>query len=262
MSLYDLDSFFQQFGTDIGIYFKNLDTGFVYTFNPERIFFGASLSKANQALYVYMAAERGYIDMYAVHTFQQSDFWGGTGVIRFMPAGTQFTTRELLYYSVVHSDNVAFRMLARAMNRTNFSYRHFATELGANTRFILDNYSHNTSAADTALWFYAMHQYFMMESRYAHYLQHDLLNTAQCSHPYFTRGNVFGGNYRIPVQLMHGDYPIAQKYGWGVQSFHTAGIVYAPSPFLLVILSNRHNGAHALFEEISWFMQDFNARYF
>ena len=261
-STYHLDAFFSQFGTDIGIYYKNLDTGFVYSFNPGSIFFGASLNKANQALHTFIAAERGYIDMYAVHTFTAEDWWGGTGIIRFMPAGTRFTTRELLHHSIVYSDNVAFRMLARYMERTGFSYRDFVAELGANPGFILDTYSHNTSAADTALWFYAIHNYIRSDSRYGHYLLDDLLNTALYSHPYFTRGYTFGGNSDVNVQFMHSSYPVAQKYGWFNGAFNTAGIVYAPSPFLLVVVSNMHHGAHELFEEISWIMEAFNGRYF
>ena len=259
-SVYQLDAFFNQFGTSIGVYYKNLDTGFVYTFNPEAVFFGASLNKANFALYIHTAAERGYIDMYAEHIFTAADFWGGTGVIRFMPAGTRFTTRELLRHSVVYSDNIAHRMLARYMESIDFSYRDFVVELGANPDFILSTYSHNTSAADAALWFYALHAYLESDSRYGHYLLHDLLNTALYSHPYFTRGNTFGGDTDVKVQLIHSEYPVAQKYGWAIASFNTAGIVYAASPFMLVIISDMDYGAHDLFEEISQLMQEFNAR--
>ena len=255
---YHLDAFFSRFGDRIGLYYKNLDTGFTYTFNPNTVFFGASLNKAKYALYILIAAERGYIDMHSVHTFTSNDWWGGTGIIRFKPAGARLTTRELLHHSVVYSDNVAHRMLARYMERISFSYRDFVTEIGANPEFIKNRYSHNTSAADTALWFYALHTYLESDSRYGHYLQYDLLNTALYSHPYFTRGRVFGGNCNVNVRLMHSDYPLAQKYGWAVESFNVAGIVYAASPFMLVIVSNMDYGAHELFEEISWLMQEFN----
>jgi len=257
-----LDAFFSQLGSSIGIYFKNLDTGFVYSHNPDTVFFGASLNKAKHALYIHVAAERGYIDMYAVHTFTADDWWGGTGIIRFMPAGTRLTTRELLRHSVVYSDNVAHRMLARYMARTGFSYRDFVAELGSNPDLIRNIYSHYTTAADSALWFYAIHAYLESGSRYAHYLQYDLLNTALYSHPYFTRGSRFGGDGPIDVRLMHSRYPIAQKYGWAVESFNVAGIVYAGSPFMLVIISDMDNGAHELFNEISLLMQEFNERYF
>jgi beta-lactamase class A len=258
LPIYKLDDFFHQFGADIGIYFKNLDTGFVYAFNPDGVFFGASINKAKHALYTYIAAERGYIDMYAVHTFGADDYWGGTGIIRFMPAGTVFTTRELLHHSIVYSDNIAFRMLVRYMNRISFTFHDFTVEIGASTGFTLSDYSHKASAADTAIWFDAVHSYTQSDSNFGHYLLNDLLNTAQYSHPYFTRGDSFGGDGDVNVQLIHSNYPVAQKYGWFTGAFNTAGIVYAPSPFILVIVSGMHEGAHELFEEISWLMNDFN----
>jgi len=261
-SLSQLDTFFNRYGDRIGIYYKNLETGFTYTFNPDMVFFGASLNKAQYALYIHIAAERGYIDMYAVHTFTSSDWWGGTGIIRFMPAGARLTTRELLRHAVVYSDNVAHRMLARYMERISFSYRDFVQEIGASPYLIRNIYSHNTSAADTAIWFYALHTYLESDSRYGHYLLYDLLNTAYYSHPYFTRGRVFGGSSPVNVRLMHTCYPMAQKYGWAVESFNVAGIVYAGSPFMLVIISDMDSGAHDLFKEISQLMQEFNGRYF
>lgn len=262
ISTSELDEFFSRFGYSLGIYFKNLDTGFVYTHNADTKFFGASLNKANHALYTYIAAERGYIDIYAVHTFTAEDWWGGTGVIRFMPAGTLLTTRELLHHAVVYSDNVAFRMLTRYMNNISFSYSDFLAELGANPDFILSTYSHNTSANDTALWFNALHAYLESDSLYGHYLHNDLLNTALYSHPYFTRGAVFGGDYDVNVRLINSGYEVAQKYGWSVHAFNVAGIVYASTPFMLVVISDMDHGAHGLFDEISQLMKDFNARYF
>jgi len=258
-----LDAFFSQFGTNIGIYYKNLDTGFAYSFNPGRVFFGASINKITHGFYTYTAAERGYIDMYAVHTFHGSDFWGGSGVIRFMDAGREFTTRELLYYSIVHSDNIAFRMLARYMNNISFTYLDFVAEIGANPGFVLDSYStSNTSAEDGMLWLYAIHNYLESESRYGHYFHVDLHNTAIYSHPYFTRGQIFGGSELVNVQFLHSDYPVAQKFGWSCMAFNVAGIVDAPSPFILIVFSNMVGGAHELFEEISWLIQGFNDKYF
>jgi len=261
-STYHLDNFFRQFGTNIGIYYKNIETGFTYTFNPDTVFFAASLNKANYAIYAHMAAERGHMGMNTMHTFTEDDFWGGTGIIRFMPALTQFTTRELLHHSVVYSDNIAHRMLVRYMSHISFSYQDFVAELGANPSFIGSNYANNTNAYDTGLWFYALYNYFESDMQYSHYLLNDMLNTTQYSHPYFTRGTTFGGDSYVNVQFIHSNYPTAQKYGWAIESFNVAGIIYAPSPFILVIISDMDYGAHDLFKEISLLIEEFNGRYF
>jgi len=259
---YALYEYFSHFGSELALFYKNLETGFVYMHNPDRVFFGASLSKINHALYVYTLADRGLIDMYALHTFTASDHWGGTGNIQFKPAGTQFTTRELLHHSIVYSCNVAFRMLVRLTANKTPSYHDFVEELSAYPGFIRDVISQNTSATDMGIWMYAIHNH-VASTRYGHYFLYDLMNTAQTSHHYFTRWEgSFGVGGEINVSMIQSDYPMARKYGWTRNAFHDAAIMYGPSPYILVVLTNMERGAHDLFEEISMFIQEFNDTWF
>jgi len=240
-SITSLDALITRHGSDLSVFYKNIETGFTYTHNASRIFFGASLTKANHALYVYTLAERGIIDLDSIHTFATSDRRGGTGRIQHMPIGTQFTTRELLYHSIVYSCNVAFGMLARYAADAELSYHYFALELGA--RYFRGNVaSHlNANARDTALWMYAIYNYLESESQFGHYFREDLTST--------------------PGFIM-ADHPMARKYGWAVASFHDAAIVYAPSPYILVLMSNIDEGAFTLFANISLYIQGFNSMWF
>jgi len=261
--IHELDRFFSGRGNNIAMFYKNLCTGFTYMHNPDRVFFAASLSKANHALYVYTLAERGFLDMYAVHTYTAADRWSGTGIMQFMPVGTEFTTRELLGHSIIYSCNSAYRMLVRHAANTPLPYRDFVSEIGANPAFIRDIIAQNTSARDMGLWMYAIYNYIESDSQYGHYFKYDLMNTAQTSHHYFTRWEgSFGRGGEVNVDIIQSDFPMARKYGWTRNSFHDAAIVHAPSPFILVILSNMDRGAHELFEEISWLVQDFNDTWF
>ncbi|MCL1882462.1 MAG: serine hydrolase [Defluviitaleaceae bacterium] len=267
-NIFELEEFFAPMGRNISIFYKNLDTKFTYVYNPDRVFFAASLSKSTHALYSFILAERGYLNMYENHIYTPQDEWGGTGVMRFMPFGTQFTTRDLLGLSMRESDNAAFRMLTRITANAELSYREFVEEIGADTRMIRDIISQNTHARDKGLFMYKTFNYIESNSNFGHYLRHDMLNTAQTSHPHFTRwegSNGWGDNgigTDVNVSMIKSDYPIARKYGWANNAFHDAGIIYAPSPYILIILSNMERGAHDLFEEISWFIQDFNHRTF
>ena len=257
------DNFLYHLGTDVAVFYKNLDTGLYYFFNPDRIFFAASLSKANHALYVYTLAERGYLDMYAVHTFTAADYWGGTGIMRFKPAGTRFTTRELLAHSIIYSCNIAYRMLIRYTENMAFSYRDFVRELGADEEFILNVISQNSSARDMSIWMNAIHEYLQSDSSYGHYFKYDLMNTAQTSHHYFTRWEgSFGTGGEVDLSMIQSGYPFARKYGWSPGAFHDAAIVYAPSPFVLIVMSNMDRGAHYLFGEIAEYFEGFNGRWF
>ncbi|MCL2527520.1 MAG: class A beta-lactamase-related serine hydrolase [Defluviitaleaceae bacterium] len=260
---YDLYNFFSQFGTELSVFYKNLDTGFVYQHNPDRVFFGASLSKINHAFYVYSLAEQGLIDMYEVHTFTAADYWGGTGIIRFKPAGTRFTTRELLAHSIIYSCNIAYRMLIRMTANSTPSYHDFVASIGAYPGFIRDVIAQNGSARDMGVWMYSINYYLESESNYGRYFLHDLMNTAQYSHHYFTRwAGSFGVGGDVNVTLIQSDYPMARKYGWTTNAFHDAAIIYGDSHYILVIMSNKDRGAHDLFEEISFLIQDFNREWF
>lgn len=261
--IYALDEFFATVGNNVAVFYKNLDTGFVYTHNEERIFFAASLSKSNHALYVYNLAERGYIDLQEAHIFTQHDFWGGTGTMRFMDFETEFTTRELLGLSIRESDNIAYRMLIRMTERKPITYRDFVSEIGANSRMVQNIISQNTTALDAGLWMVEIFNYIEAENQFGHYFKYDLLNTAETSHHYFDRGpNTHGRGGEIDVTMIRSDFPLARKYGWASSAFHDAAIVYAASPYILIILSNQQAGAFELFEEISWLMQDFNYEWF
>jgi len=55
---------------------------------------------------------------------------------------------------------------------------------------------------------------------------------------------------------------MARKYGWTTNAFHDAAIIYGDSHYILVIMSNKDRGAHDLFEEISFLIQDFNREWF
>ena len=250
---YELDAYFRQYGNSLAVFYKNIATGFTYTFNPDRVFFGASVPKLNHALYVYTLAERGYIYMDTMRPYTRADFWGGTGIMRHMPFGGYFTTRELLGNSIVDSDNVAFRMLVREYNPAHFRYRDFVYELGADLSLIRDTISQNITARDAGIWAYATFRYLESGGRYAHYLKEDLLNAT--------------------VGFIVSDYPVAQKYGWYHRHFHDLAIVYADSPYILVVLSNRgveggahiynrRTAAHYTFEEISWLIQEFHDKWF
>jgi len=237
----DLAAFLSRHGNNLSVFYKNIETGFTFEHNADRIFFGASLTKANHALYVYILAERGMVDLTSVHTFTSGDRRGGTGRIQHMSVGTRFTTRELLRHSIIHSCNVAFGMLVRYTANAELSYNDFVYELGARN-FGGNVSSHlNANAVDTALWMYAIHNYLESDSQFGHYFRYDLMST-----PGFIQS----------------DYPMARKYGWATASFHDSAIVYASSPYILVIMSNMDGGAAGLFGQISWRIQDFNALWF
>ena len=70
---HELDNLLSRFGNDLSVYFENLETGFVYRYNADRVYFSASVPKASFALYIYQKAERGETDLDSIHTFIRAD---------------------------------------------------------------------------------------------------------------------------------------------------------------------------------------------
>jgi len=240
------DAMLRRFGNNIAVYFENLETGFVYTHNANRTFFGASVSKAVYALYIYEKAERGEVDLNSTITFTNADFVGGSGVIRHRySVGRTFTLREILGLNLYESDNIATLMLRRVHGIAG--YRQFVAELGGNTAFIGDRIMNgNLNANEAGRFARAIFNYIESGGRYSEEFRGHLLNN------------------QFPFIVS--DYPVASKTGWTAPSaWHDMAIVYAPSPYILVILSARdgwRDQDFRDFEEISMAFQQFNNEWF
>ena len=242
----ELDNILSRHGYNISVFYKNLESGFVYRHNTDRVFYAASVTKAFYALYLFQLAEQGVLCLDTEHTFTYADFMDGSGIIRERyPVGTSFTLRELLRLNVSYSDNIATLILVREHGAEGF--RQFLTELGGNPDQmgwgIMD---FNMSAEEAGLFLQEVYRYLVEGSEYALALKSDLLNN---QYPFIVS-----------------DYSIASKTGWtSFYAWHDAAIVYAPSPYILVIFTDRGGWAETDFqdfEEISMAFQQFNTQWF
>ena len=242
----ELDAMLRRFGNNLSVYYKNLDTGFVYRYNADRVYFGASISKASFALYIYQMAERGEIDLDTRLTFTSADQNWGSGIIQNRyTLGTTFTIRELLRLNLSYSDNVATLMLVRHFGIG--SYRQFVAELGANPARVRSRVmDSDLTANDVGIFARAIHEYIESDGRYSEEFKAHLLNN------------------QFPFIVS--DYPVASKTGWTAQrAWHDMAIVYAPSPYILVIMSARDGWTvqdYRDFAEISMVFQRFNDVWF
>ena len=243
---YELDSFLQRFESSMAIYFKNIETGFVYSHNPNRLFFSASIPKAPFALYIYQLAEQGEIDLDSPIPVLSQDFTSGMGEIRYRhPVGTTLTQRELLRLMLHYSDGMATNMLRRIHSVER--YRRFVLDLGINPNnkgWALLNY--RLTARDAGIYARAIFDYIESDGRYSEEF----------------RANLINNQYPFIIS----DYEVASRTGWTRGSaWHDMAIVYAPSPYILVVLTERQGWSardYHDFEEISRMFQDFNNTWF
>jgi len=242
----ELDEMLRRHGNYLSVYFENLETGFVYQYNADRVYFSASVPKAFFALHIYLLAERGVVDLDSVHSFTYADSNWGSGIIqREYNFGAIFPVRELLRLNLSKSDNVATLMLRRIFGING--YINFVEESGGTPSFVRDRVMNSDITANEAGLF------------------------ARLIFEYIESGGVYSEEFRAHLldnqfPFIVSDYPVASKSGWtSPVAWHDMAIVYAPSPYVLVILSEREGFTQqdfTDFEEISMMFQRFNDRWF
>lgn len=235
----ELDKFFNVYGDTISVYYENIETGYAYSYNSDKIYFSASIIKAPYSLFVYQSVERDKADLLKIHTYKSSDYRSGTGIIKNMKVGSKFTESDLLKYAIRNSDNIAFRMLINKYGKD--TYKEFVSTIGGVANNIGTVTGANMSARETGLYARNIYTYIEGDNKYSQKFKTDLMSTTN--------------------PMIKADYPIARKYGWANKSFHDMAIVYAPSPYILVIMSARDNGNssdYKAFSDISIKIQEFN----
>ena len=228
------------YGNSFGLLYMDFASGFTFMHNPDRVFNAASVNKIQHALYVYVLAERGEFDMQRVHALRPGDRRGGTGRIQHRSYGDTFTTRYLLGQSIRASDNTAFGILAREYGLPG--YLDFVREIGANEELVRNVLHSRISIRDASVWAPVIYEYLVSGGTYSQMFRNDLMNTN--------------------MHIVRVDYPFGNKYGWFEGYFHDFAIVFAPSPFALVILSDTPSPNWEAFRIISARVQAFHRRYF
>ncbi|MCL2456851.1 MAG: class A beta-lactamase-related serine hydrolase [Defluviitaleaceae bacterium] len=230
---------------DVSVYYENFATGYTYRHNADRIFFSASVPKAFYTLWVFSLAEKGIADLDSLLEFTRIDSNGGSGIIQKNHAyGTQFALRELLRLNISESDNVATLMLIRTFGIIN--YVNFVQESGGNGGFVRDNVFNSLLSANEAGNFARkIFEYIEGDGKFSREFKAALLDN---KFPFITS-----------------KFPVASKTGWTApKAWHEMAIVYAPSPFALVILSERDGWKdedYADFAEISAAFEKFNENF-
>ena len=220
----ELDRLLNRWGNSVSVYFANIETGFVFQHNPDRIYHGASVPKAFFSMYIYQKADRGQTNLDTRHRF---------------PRGGTLTQREMLRRNLMYSCNDSTIGL-RDVHGT-VGYRQWVAALGNNPDWVSNSImGSRLNLAESSRFAWAIWHYIESDAQHAAEFKRHLLNN------------------QFPFIVS--DYPIASKTGWTSTVFHDMAIVYADSPYILIILSQRAN--HAIFREISMAFQRFNDMWF
>ena len=222
----ELEELLVQFSTDVSVHFENMETGFVYQYNGQRIYPSASVTKAVYGLYIFQQAEQGLIDLDEMYIYI-------------------FSIREILRMGISESNDSAIIMLVEAFGLEG--YIDFVEELGGNIwhvgEVVMDS---QLSVLETGIFARAIFEYLEGGKTYSEEFRNQLLDN------------------QFPFIVS--DYPVASKSGWyPPYAWHDLAIIYAPSPYALVILSHRTGWMEQDYEDfrqISMAFQEFNDKWF
>ena len=114
----DLTSIISDTGVNISIYYEELDTGYSISYNKDKKYCSGSVIKAPYAMYLMSSN----IDLTQKLTLQSSQKMDGSGVIKDSAAGTDYTIEKLIEYSIINSDNTAYRMLYAVLSLLIMEY--------------------------------------------------------------------------------------------------------------------------------------------
>lgn len=99
------------FRGEIGLVIRDLDTGWTFHVNPDKIFPAASMVKVPIMAACLKAAEEGQLSLRDNMKLKRSDKAAGSGVLRTRATGSAYTIEQLVELMVTYSDNTAANML-------------------------------------------------------------------------------------------------------------------------------------------------------
>ncbi|HFI0055362.1 TPA: serine hydrolase [Streptococcus suis] len=206
---------------NIGIYVKQLSTGQSAGLNQDKVFYSASIAKLPILYYVQEQINAGQIDLttkvkYTAESmvFPGAYVVGGSGSLSKTPDNKEYSLEELINKTAKESDNVASNLLSYYVtHRFDKDFEQIITDV---TDSKWDMVTRETTAEVAGT---------MMEALYEQegYVLESLLSTQF-------------DNQRISKDIA---VPVAHKIGDADDVKHDVAIVYAESPFVLSIFTDK-----------------------
>jgi len=198
-----------------------LSDGASIAYNANGLYNCASSYKALASLYAFKQADAGVYNLDStLLTYTYSDYYPGSGVIKTSAVGSVYTLRQVADYSIRYSDNIAYTMLQRYIDKAGLAA--YAKKLGCPNyeSFGSTNWP-RVSPVDAALWWAEIYNY-SKTSTNGNKLYNIFLNA---THPCIKKA-------------LGNEYAVAHKSGSTSYYFHDAGIVHSEDPYIIAVYTH------------------------
>ncbi len=218
------------YGASTSFLIVSLNDGFAVGYNVDRQFETASSIKAPYAFYVYREIANGNVDPNGEITYTSNYYNKGTGVVKFYDYGTKFTVKQLLYFSLNDSDNIAHMLLHGTYGARG--YNAMLRELGTKQLYLTEGNPWGfTSARSAAIVWQAMYNFSIQSSEGI-----ELMNILS------------NGKYNYYKEVMP-DLPSASKTGFAMKDVVETGIVFDEKPYIAIAMANK-GGNYSAYSEV------------
>lgn len=204
---------------DISLSYCDLETGFRIMLNPDKHYYSASVIKAPYMLYIYRLALAGKADLEQKLTYTEKYRREGTGELKNMEFGTEFTVEELIGYCLEYSDNAAFAMLKELYPEDG--YEKFAASIkGVHPEDAKAKGGPQICCESALAFSRAIYNFINEGNPYSENLFTHMTNSRNAM--------IYGGD----------GSEVVRKYGWYEGFFHDMAIVYGEKNYLISIMTN------------------------
>ncbi|MBQ8510627.1 MAG: serine hydrolase [Clostridia bacterium] len=257
------------FYPNISVYYEDLTTGYSFSYEADKVYNSASVIKAPYVLSMlevisedeekYLASleaeekEPEEIDTdgdgtpdtikieYSDPAFDLSEtviydskkmMKEGSGKIKEMEDGVEFSYLDFVKYALEYSDNIAYNQLRQ---RFGFNYMYsLARRVGANS--VLRN-ANNMTARDAGKLFKAIYEFTEEDEKYGAIMAESMKK----------------GNHTVIIPYGVSPTKTLHKYGWDTDSYHDAAIVlYSDKPYVLTVFTDLDCGGN----EVNAYLQN------
>lgn len=208
------------YGASNSFYIVSLEDGMSVGYNVDRAYETASSIKAPFALYVSQEVAKGNIDPEQKIVYKERFYNPGTGIIKRSSFGTEYSVRQLLYYTIHESDNIAHEMLHKTFGVGG--YNQMLKNLGTKQLYLTSGNPWGfMSPRSSAIIWQEIYNYAILESEGVNFL--NILSNAKYN--YFKE--VFP------------NIESASKTGFAKKDVVETGIVFGERPYIAICVANK-----------------------
>ena len=203
---------------NVSVAFKDINTGYSYSYNSDKNYYAASTIKMLDAIYIYLNAYNGNLNLDTEVTYLAKHKMGSSLKMKDYKIGDKVSLRKLVEYAITVSDNTAHNMLVDYIGKSTL--KEFGNSLGATTTLVGTDDFGAINNRDSMIYLETLNDLINNTGELGEELKSYFVNSDQ--------------NY---LNFPNEGISAVQKYGEYNSYYHANGIVYAENPYLVSILT-------------------------